>query len=42
MANINILEEKLREATCVGDLEAVQILLHQNVNVNSQNPVNGW
>lgn len=42
MANINILEEKLREATCIGDLEAVQILLHQNVNVNSQNPVNGW
>ncbi|XP_066140522.1 ankyrin repeat domain-containing protein 40-like [Euwallacea fornicatus] len=38
----NILEEKLREASCVGDIEAVQVLLSQNVNLNSQNPVNGW
>ncbi|KAL1488984.1 hypothetical protein ABEB36_014764 [Hypothenemus hampei] len=38
----NILEEKLREASCVGDIEAVEILLSQNVDVNSQNPVNGW
>ncbi|XP_076275919.1 ankyrin repeat domain-containing protein 40-like [Rhynchophorus ferrugineus] len=38
----NILEEKLREASCIGDLEAVKTLLSQNINVNSQNPVNGW
>ncbi|ERL91398.1 hypothetical protein D910_08730, partial [Dendroctonus ponderosae] len=38
----NILEEKLREASCIGDLEAVEILLSRNVNVNSQNSVNGW
>ncbi|KAJ8923193.1 hypothetical protein NQ315_001747 [Exocentrus adspersus] len=37
----SILEEKLREAACLGDAEAVQTLLSQNVNVNSQNPVNG-
>lgn len=38
----NVLEEKLREASCIGDLEAVEILVFRNVNVNSQNPVNGW
>lgn len=38
----SILEEKLREAACLGDTEAVETLLAQNVNVNSQNPVNGW
>lgn len=38
----SVLEEKLREAACVGDIEAVQALVAQNVNVNSQNSVNGW
>lgn len=37
-----ILEEKLREAACIGDIEAVQALIAQNVNINSQNFVNGW
>ncbi|CAG9763127.1 unnamed protein product [Ceutorhynchus assimilis] len=38
----NILEEKLREASCLGDLEGVETLLARNTDVNSQNPVNGW
>lgn len=38
----NIAEEKLREAACIGDLEALQTLISQNVNINSQNSVNGW
>lgn len=38
----NILEEKLREAACVGDTEAVLNILSQNIDINSQNSVNGW
>lgn len=38
----NMAEEKLREAACVGDTEAIQALIAQNVNVNSQNTMNGW
>lgn len=38
----NILEEKLREAACTGDAEAVLNILSQNIDVNSQNSVNGW
>lgn len=38
----NVLEEKLREAACVGDSEAVLNILSQNIDVNSQNSVNGW
>ncbi|XP_057654548.1 ankyrin repeat domain-containing protein 40-like [Diorhabda carinulata] len=37
-----ILEEKLREAASIGDTERVTMLLSQNVDVNSQNSVNGW
>ncbi|XP_017782733.1 PREDICTED: ankyrin repeat domain-containing protein 40-like [Nicrophorus vespilloides] len=39
MAN---LEERFREAACMGDLDAVQALIAQNIDVNSKNPVNGW
>ncbi|KAJ8932427.1 hypothetical protein NQ314_014684 [Rhamnusium bicolor] len=38
----SILEEKLREAACLGDIEAVTALLSQNIDINSQNSVNGW
>lgn len=38
----NILEEKLREAACLGDLYALRTLLSRNVNINSQNAINGW
>ncbi|KAG5886170.1 hypothetical protein JTB14_024850 [Gonioctena quinquepunctata] len=37
-----ILEEKLREAACIGDTEAITSLLSQNIDINSQNSVNGW
>nr|XP_023027255.1 ankyrin repeat domain-containing protein 40-like [Leptinotarsa decemlineata]XP_023027256.1 ankyrin repeat domain-containing protein 40-like [Leptinotarsa decemlineata]XP_023027257.1 ankyrin repeat domain-containing protein 40-like [Leptinotarsa decemlineata] len=42
MKMAGILEEKLREAACVGDSEAVINLLTQNIDINSQNSVNGW
>ncbi|CAG0903022.1 unnamed protein product [Cyprideis torosa] len=35
-------EDKLREASCYGDLEAVQSLVRNGVNVNSTNAVNKW
>lgn len=36
------LEEKLREACSVGDIEAVEILISKGINVNSKNEINGW
>ena len=43
MENSNDLEEKLREAACVGDLESVKTLIESsNVQINGQNKVNGW
>lgn len=38
----SVLEEKLREASSIGDTEAVSQLLAQNVDINSQNTINGW
>ncbi|EEC18190.1 ankyrin repeat-containing protein, partial [Ixodes scapularis] len=37
-----ILEEKLREAACYGDEEAVITLVERNVRINSQHDINGW
>lgn len=37
-----ILEEKLREAACYGDEEAVITLVERNVRVNAQHDINGW
>lgn len=42
MDNMKLLEEKLREAACFGDIETIKELLAMGVNVNSQNDVNGW
>nr|XP_008102731.1 PREDICTED: ankyrin repeat domain-containing protein 40 [Anolis carolinensis] len=36
------LQERLREAAALGDLEEVQRLLAFGVDVNSQNEINGW
>lgn len=38
------LEEKLREAACIGDLDTVKVLVGKGhaVDVNSKNSVNGW
>jgi len=42
MDNTRVDEEKLREAACYGDLEAVGILIKKGVNINSQHNINGW
>ncbi|XP_026557944.1 ankyrin repeat domain-containing protein 40-like [Pseudonaja textilis] len=36
------LEERLREAAALGNLEEVQMLVRNGVAVNAQNEVNGW
>ncbi|RZC27648.1 ankyrin repeat domain-containing protein 40 [Asbolus verrucosus] len=38
----SVLEEKLREAACIGDIEAVLALLSENLDINSKNSINGW
>lgn len=35
-------EDKLREAACFGDEEAVRKLVEKGVNINSQHEINGW
>ena len=35
-------EEKLREAACYGDIDAVSTLLKKGVNINAQHSINGW
>ncbi|XP_053564440.1 ankyrin repeat domain-containing protein 40 [Bombina bombina] len=36
------MEERLREAAALGDLEEVKKILKSGVNINSQNEINGW
>lgn len=36
------MEERLREAAALGDLEEVQKLLRAGAEINSQNEINGW
>ncbi|XP_051988229.1 ankyrin repeat domain-containing protein 40 [Xyrauchen texanus] len=36
------LQERLREASGIGDIDEVKSLVESGVNVNSQNEVNGW
>ncbi|KAJ7989692.1 hypothetical protein DPEC_G00307170 [Dallia pectoralis] len=36
------LQERLREASAIGDIEEVRLLVESGVNVNSQNEINGW
>lgn len=36
------LEEKLREASHLGDAEGIQSILSQDVDINSRNHTNGW
>ena len=42
MDRAHILEEKLRESACVGDLETVQLLVQKGVDVNAAHDINGW
>lgn len=37
-----ILEEKLREAAHLGDLEGIETIISQDVDINSKNTMNGW
>ncbi|KAJ8358378.1 hypothetical protein AAFF_G00011600 [Aldrovandia affinis] len=36
------LQERLREASAIGDIDEVRNLVESGVNVNSQNEINGW
>ena len=36
------MEEKLREAACHGDIEAIQALISSGIDVNSKHKMNGW
>ncbi|XP_051995115.1 ankyrin repeat domain-containing protein 40-like isoform X2 [Xyrauchen texanus] len=36
------LQERLREASAIGDIDEVKTLVDSGVNVNSQNEINGW
>ncbi|TSK87503.1 Ankyrin repeat domain-containing protein 40 [Bagarius yarrelli] len=36
------LQERLREASAIGDLDEVRTLVESGVNINSQNEINGW
>ncbi|XP_048039076.1 ankyrin repeat domain-containing protein 40 [Megalobrama amblycephala] len=38
----NELQERLREASAIGDIDEVKTLVESGVNVNSQNEINGW
>lgn len=42
MDRTKMLEDSLREASCVGDIEVVEELLNKGVNVNSKHDINGW
>jgi len=37
-----VFEDKLREAACFGDEDAVRKLVEKGVNINSQHEINGW
>ncbi|XP_015179404.1 PREDICTED: ankyrin repeat domain-containing protein 40-like isoform X2 [Polistes dominula] len=37
-----VLEERLRKASCIGDTDAVQELVNLGVDVNTRHNVNGW
>ena len=34
--------ESLREAACLGNLQAVEKLIANGASINSQNSMNGW
>uniref|UniRef100_H3D517 Ankyrin repeat domain 40 n=1 Tax=Tetraodon nigroviridis TaxID=99883 RepID=H3D517_TETNG len=36
------LQERLREASAIGDIDEVRTLVESGVNINSQNEINGW
>jgi hypothetical protein len=36
------LEDTLREACCIGDIEGVDELLNKGIDVNAKHNINGW
>ncbi|KAJ9580874.1 hypothetical protein L9F63_023948 [Diploptera punctata] len=42
MERTKTLEETLREASCIGDIEGVEELLLKGINVNAKHDINGW
>lgn len=42
MESAKLEEEKVREAACYGDLDAIRVLVTKGVNINSQHSINGW
>lgn len=42
MDRIKYLEEQLREAACLGDIEAVCELVAKGIDINAQHEMNGW
>lgn len=42
MDSKRIIEERLREAVCVGDTDLVQDIVNLGVDVNARQPVTGW
>lgn len=42
MDRMKLLEESLREAACIGDIDAVKELLLKGVDPNAKHDINGW
>lgn len=42
MDRMKYLEEQLREAACLGDIESVCELVSKGIDVNAQHEMNGW
>ncbi|XP_008473369.1 ankyrin repeat domain-containing protein 40-like [Diaphorina citri] len=42
MDRVKYLEEQLREASCLGDFEAVCELVSKGIDINAQHDMNGW
>ena len=36
------MEEKLREAACHGDIQAIETIISNGIDVNSKHKMNGW
>ena len=36
------MEEKLREAACHGDVQAIETIISNGIDVNSKHKMNGW
>lgn len=42
MDKLAVLEEKLREAACIGDIDSVVELLAKGIDPNAKHKINGW